>query len=72
MTRKNIKDSEGNEIMKFLIDNKNLQKLELEGNQLGVETAKQLGIVLESNKVMRNIDMEGNDLTNGGTDKTGV
>ena len=46
MTRKNIKDIEGNEIMKFLIENKNLQKLELEGNMLGVKTAKQLGTVL--------------------------
>ena len=32
MTRKNIKDVEGNEIMKCLIENMNLEKLELEGN----------------------------------------
>jgi hypothetical protein len=40
MTRKDIKDVEGNEIMKFLIENKTLEKLELEGNLLGVKTAE--------------------------------
>jgi hypothetical protein len=34
MTRKKISDNEGNEIMKFLVENNHLEKLELEGNFL--------------------------------------
>jgi hypothetical protein len=40
MTRKDIKDNEGYEIMKFLIENNTLEKIELEGNWLGVKTAE--------------------------------
>lgn len=72
MTRKNIKDIEGNEIMKFLIENKHLEKLELEGNLLSVKTAEQLGNVLTYNKQLRHIDMEGNNLTEGGTNLNGL
>ena len=72
MTRKDIKDMEGNEIMKFLIENKTLEKLELEGNNMGVKTAEQLGNVLQFNQCLRHIDLEGNNLTDSSTDNSGV
>lgn len=67
MTRKKIIDTEGNEIMKFLIENKHLEKLELEGNYLESKTAEQLGNVLFYNRHLRHVDIEGNDLTEKGT-----
>lgn len=63
---------EGNEIMKFLVENKHLEKLELEGNQLSIRTAEQLGNVLTHNKCLRHIDLESNDLTENGSDLDGL
>lgn len=43
MIRKNIKENEGVEVAKNLRTNINLEKLELEGNQLGPKTAFEIG-----------------------------
>lgn len=46
-TRKNIKDSEGVEICKCLMGNDNLERLELDGNQVGPQTLIHLAELLK-------------------------
>jgi len=72
MIRKKIKDSEGTEIAKLLIHNVFLEKIELEGNLLGPDTAVQFGELIKINRTMKLIDLENNDLTKGGTRKDGI
>ena len=64
MARKNIKDPEGVQIAKMLVQNKTLRKLELEGNLLGPNSAKEFGEALMVNKTLRFIDLESNQLSN--------
>ena len=42
MTRKNIQDEDGTIIIKNLLKNKGLERLELEGNNLGPKTLAQI------------------------------
>lgn len=51
--------------MKALQYNHNLEKLCLEGNQLGPKFLESLAETLKVNKTIRYIDLEGNPLTNG-------
>jgi hypothetical protein len=60
LARKQIQDPEGVEIAKILYDNKVLRKLELEGNLLGPNTAREFGNVLKVNKTLRLLDLESN------------
>lgn len=66
MIRKNIKENEGIEIAKNLRDNKNLEKIELEGNLIGPKTAFEIGELIKANNIIRFIDLENNNLTNNG------
>lgn len=43
-----------------------LERLELEGNSLGPETITQLAKLLSTNRSIRTIDLENNNLTNYG------
>lgn len=72
MTRKKIQDSEGKEIANYLKRNDVLERLELEGNQLGPHTLKAIAELVKDNLTIRTIDLEGNDLTLGGSDITGI
>lgn len=51
--------------MEVIKANQNLERLELEGNELGPKTASKLGELLNINYSIRVIDLEGNNLTNG-------
>jgi hypothetical protein len=68
MSRKNINDDEGMELVKSLERNLVLERFELDGNQLGSKTAFALGNLLALNKSIRVIDIEGNNLTGDYTD----
>jgi len=46
-----------------LIKNKCLEKLELEGNNLGHKAATEFGRFLKENKCLKVLDLENNNLT---------
>ena len=71
MARKNIKDPEGVIIAKMLLHNKHLRKLELEGNLMGPNSAKEFGNALCHNKTLKFLDLENNQLAND-QDTSGV
>ena len=56
----------------MLYDNGTLRKLELEGNLMGPNSAREFGKVLCFNKSLRFLDMESNQLTQDGQDFQGV
>lgn len=56
----------------MLLTNKTLRKLELEGNNLGPESAYTFGRALKVNKTLKFLDLESNNLTTDGTDFGGV
>jgi hypothetical protein len=62
MTRKKIGDTEGRDIVGKLETNEVLERLELEGNQLGPRTLEAVAKLLEKNRTLRSIDLEGNKL----------
>lgn len=72
MSRKNIADEEGGEIVKSLEKNLVLERFELDGNQLGSKTANALGNLLSNNRSIRVIDLEGNNLTGEYSDNSGA
>lgn len=72
MCRKNIKDSEGIEIANNLKKNFVLERLELEGNYLGPKSCAAIANLMQENNTIRVIDLEGNDLTSGGKDISGI
>lgn len=72
LARKGIQDAEGKEIAKILLTNTTLRKLELEGNNLGLQSAYAFGRALKVNKTLRYLDLESNQLTTDGTNWGGV
>lgn len=68
----NYQENEGIEIAKNLRENKTLEKLELEGNLLGPKTAYEIGQLIKDNSIIRYIDIEYNNLTDGGTSNEGI
>jgi len=56
----------------MLISNTTLRKLELEGNCLGPECAYAFGRALQTNKTLKYLDLESNQLTSDGTTNGGV
>ncbi|OMJ65854.1 hypothetical protein SteCoe_37524 [Stentor coeruleus] len=62
LAKKCISDDDGEEIMKKIKQNHTLEKLEMQGNNLGGKTAKVAGEILEVNDTMKYIDLEGNEL----------
>ena len=70
IARKKLNDEDGEEIAKMLLVNKRLEKVDLEGNQLSVRSAKAFALVIKTNTTLRYLDLEGNCLCSGG-DNTG-
>ena len=70
IARKKLNDEDGEEIAKMLLVNKRLEKVDLEGNQFGVRSAKSFALVIKTNRTLRYLDLEGNCLCSGG-DNTG-
>ena len=56
----------------MLLTNKTLRKLELEGNCLGLQTAKKFAYVLRHNTTLKSLDLESNNLTHDGEENGGV
>lgn len=65
MCRKGLTDVEGCEVAENLGKNFYLERLELEGNNLGPETLTQISKLLATNESLRLIDLEGNKLIRG-------
>ena len=72
LSRKGIQDKEGIDLAKALLTNKTLRKLELEGNCLGMHTAKAFALAIRKNKTLRYLDLESNNLTNDTEENGGV
>lgn len=66
MSRKMIGDKEGQDLARALLSNKTLRKLELEGNNLQITTARVFALALRHNKTLQYLDLESNDLTHEG------
>ena len=56
----------------MLLSNTSLRKLELEGNNIGPESAYYFARALKVNKTLKYLDLESNNLTTDGTDFSGV
>ena len=72
MNRKLIEDEVGVDIARMLMLNKNIRKVELEGNKLGPKTAREFGHMLKISKIMKFIDLDNNMLTSDGDDTSGL
>ena len=72
LCRKNIQDREGQDIARALLTNTTLRKLELEGNCLGMGTARVFALALRKNRTLRYLDLESNNLTNDTEENGGV
>jgi len=72
LTRKLIEEEEGVYLAQMMMVNKNIRKLELEGNKLGPRTAREFSHVLKVNKNLQFLDLENNSLTTDGDDPTGL
>ena len=66
MSRKSIEDKEGQDLGRMLLSNKVLRKLELEGNVLGLQTARAFAKVFRTNKTLKYINLESNNLSHDG------
>lgn len=72
LARKNIQDREGQDLARALLTNTTLRKLELEGNNLGMLTARVFALALRKNTTLRYLDLESNNLTNDKEENGGV
>lgn len=72
LNRKGLNDEDGCSLALMLEKNTFLQKLECEGNSLGVEAAKEFGKALKKNQSLRCLNIESNNLTASGNDQKGV
>lgn len=72
LTRKLIEEEEGVYLAQMLMVNKNIRKIELEGNKLGPRASKEFGHVLKCNKTLQFLDLENNFLTTDGDDPNGL
>jgi Ran GTPase-activating protein (RanGAP) involved in mRNA processing and transport len=72
LARKGIEDEEGEELITNLKMNNTLENVDLEGNELGANSAKRIGEWLHDNESLRILDLEANNLTNGLNERRGV
>ena len=56
----------------MFLTNKTLRKIGLEGNCLGMQTARVFALALRKNKTLRYLDLESNNLTHDGEETAGV
>merc|ERR1719277_64404 len=72
LNRKGLKDEDGENLASMLEKNAYLQKLECEGNSLGVDAAEKIGEALKKNTTLRSLNLESNNLTAMGDDQKGI
>ena len=72
MSRKGIEEEVGVDLARMLLVNKNIRKIELEGNKLGPKTAREFGNVLRYNSSLKFLDLDNNSLTSDNEDPTGL
>lgn len=72
LNRKGLSDEDGLSIAAMLESNHHLQKLEVEGNNLGVRAAEKIGEALRTNRCLRSLNLESNNLTASASDQKGV
>jgi len=71
LNRKGLNDEDGLSLAGMLEKNTHLQKLECEGNNLGVKAAEAIGLALAKNNSIRSLNLESNNLTASGNDQKG-
>lgn len=72
LNRKGLNDEDGVNLAEMLEYNQFLQKLELEGNILGVTAAAAIGDALKKNNSLHSLNLESNNLTASGNDQKGI
>jgi len=72
LNRKGLDDGDGESLAGMLEKNQYLQKLECEGNNLGVKAAEAIGQALATNQSLRSLNLESNNLTAAGNDQKGI
>lgn len=72
LDRKGLNDEDGQSLAAMLEKNSYLQKLEVEGNNLGVGAAETIGKALCVNTTLRSLNLESNNLTASGNDQKGI
>lgn len=72
LNRKGLCDEDGTSLADMLMKNSNLQKLECEGNNLGMKAAEAIGEALKVNTSLRSLNLESNNLTASGGDQRGI
>merc|ERR1719373_1128150 len=72
LNRKGLNDEDGVSLAGMLERNEHLQKLECEGNNLGVRAAEAIGEALKKNQSLRSLNLESNNLTASGNDQKGI
>mmetsp|Transcript_32345 Transcript_32345/g.68919 ORF Transcript_32345/g.68919 Transcript_32345/m.68919 type:complete len:390 (-) Transcript_32345:52-1221(-) len=72
LNRKGLNDEDGVSLAGMIASNTHLQKLECEGNNLGVRAAEAIGEALTKNPCLRSLNLESNNLTASGNDQKGV
>jgi Ran GTPase-activating protein (RanGAP) involved in mRNA processing and transport len=72
LNRKGITDVDGADMIRSLMRNDVLEKIELEGNNLGPATAKAMAQLLRNNRTLKHVNIENNDLTQNEQDTSGV
>eukprot|EP00933_Yihiella_yeosuensis_P005639 TRINITY_DN110192_c0_g1_i1.p1 TRINITY_DN110192_c0_g1~~TRINITY_DN110192_c0_g1_i1.p1 ORF type:complete len:392 (-),score=102.73 TRINITY_DN110192_c0_g1_i1:422-1597(-) len=72
LNRKGMCDEDGVSLAGMLEKNAALQKLECEGNNLGVRAAEAIGESLRKNSSLRSLNLESNNLTASGNDQKGI
>ncbi|KAF4651364.1 hypothetical protein FOL47_000454, partial [Perkinsus chesapeaki] len=72
LARKNLCDEDGVAFATMLGVNRTLEHVDLEGNGLGLNTARILGEVIADNTSLKYLSLRDNDLTASGRDQSGV
>lgn len=73
LSRKGLNDDDGVSLAQMLQKNKHLQTLTLEGNNLGLKTAKELAVAIgHPDSQLKSLNLEANNITFSGNDQTGV
>lgn len=72
MNRKKINDDDGSDMIRILCANVSLERVDLEGNNLGPKTARAVAELLRNNKMLKHLNLESNNLTNLYKDNEGI
>lgn len=72
LNRKGLSDEDGVSLAGMIERNQHLQKLECEGNNLGVRAAEAMGEALKKNTSLRSLNLESNNLAASGNDQKGI